>query len=95
MPVTYKYNYGTSDRLHAGFIAQDVDNALSIAQISTKDFAGLVISDKDTEDELWTLRYEEFIALNTWQIQKAKARITELENTVAELKTQLQSLTNS
>lgn len=95
LPVTYKYNYGTSDRLHAGFIAQDVDNALSIAQISTKDFAGLVISDKDTEDELWTLRYEEFIALNTWQIQKAKARITELENTVAELKTQLQSLTNS
>lgn len=91
--VTYKYNDGTSNRTHTGFIAQGVKNAMDVAEISTTDFAGLVIENQNTDDENWYLRYEEFIALNTWQIQKAKARITDLENAVAELKTQIQALT--
>ena len=78
-PVTYKYNNGTSNRLHTGFIAQEVQEALDKANINSKDFAGLVIFDRDTENELWTLRYEEFIALNTAEIQKLKTRIAELE----------------
>ena len=78
-PVTYKYNNGTSDRLHTGFIAQEVGNALDIANINSQNFAGLVVYNRKTEDEIWTLRYEEFIALNTWQIQKLKARVAELE----------------
>lgn len=78
-PVTYKYNDGTSDRLHTGFIAQEVQEALNKANINSKDFAGLVIFDRDTENELWTLRYSEFIALNTAEIQKLKTRVTELE----------------
>ena len=84
-PVTYKYNDGTSDRLHTGFIAQEVNEALNIAKIDTKDFAGLVVENLDTGDELWSLRYGEFVALNTWQIQKAKSRISELEEKVAKL----------
>ena len=92
-PVTYKYNDGTSGRLHTGFIAQEVDEALQNANIDSKDFAGLVIFDRGTEKEEWTLRYEEFIALNTWQIQRCKKKIVDLENTVAELKTQIQTLT--
>nr|DAZ72819.1 MAG TPA: Receptor recognition protein, Long tail, Helical sandwich, Tail fiber [Caudoviricetes sp.] len=32
------------------------------------------------------MRYEEFIALNTWQIQKLKQRVTELENEIKEIK---------
>jgi hypothetical protein len=39
------------------------------------------------EEEYYSIRHEEFVALNTWQIQKAKARITELEERVAELET--------
>lgn len=31
------------------------------------------------EDKYYTLKYNEFQALNTWQIQKLKARVTELE----------------
>lgn len=84
-PVTYKYNDGTSDRLHTGFIAQEVQDALDNANIDSKDFAGLVIFNQGTEKEEWTLRYGEFIALNTWQIQKAKTRITELEEKVEKL----------
>ena len=44
----YKYNDGTSDRYHTGFIAQDVESALNLAEISTKDFAGLVIDNMGT-----------------------------------------------
>lgn len=84
-PVSYKYNDGTSNRLHTGFIAQQVGSALEAAKISTQDFAGLIIKDAGTDEESWYLRYEEFVSLNTWQIQKAKVRITELENRVAEL----------
>ena len=88
-PVTYKYNDGTSDRLHTGFIAQEVKDALDIANINSKDFAGLVIFNQGTEDEEWTLRYSEFISLNTWQIQKLKTRVAELEAQLAEIKEKL------
>lgn len=90
-PVTYKYNDGTSDRLHTGFIAQDVKKALDKVKIDTKDFAALVVNNQGTEDESWYLRYEEFIALNTWQIQKVKARISELETRVSQLEELLQA----
>ncbi len=93
-PVTYKYNDGTSDRLHTGFIAQEVAEALAAAGIPTKDFAGLVISDPNTEDESWYLRYEEFIALNTQQIQKMKTHISELEERIAHLENLLQANSN-
>ena len=93
-PVTYKYNNGTSDRLHTGFIAQEVNEALNIANIDSKNFAGLVVFDRNTENERWTLRYGEFVALNTSEIQKAKARITELESRVFDLEYKLASLTN-
>ena len=88
-PVTYKYNDGTSNRLHTGFIAQQVKDALDKANISTQDFAGLVILNKDTEQADWYLRYEEFIALNTNEIQKLKKRVNQLETEVSSLKEQL------
>lgn len=84
-PRIYKYNNGTSDRYHTGFIAQEVNDALVAANISTQDFAGLVVANRGTEDEQWYLRYEEFIALNTYEIQQLKKRVTELENQIAEL----------
>lgn len=84
--VSYKYNNGTSDRLHTGFIAQAVEKAINDAGLTTKDFAGLTIQSPNTENEIYGLRYEEFIALNTWQIQKLKTRVTELENEIKEIK---------
>ena len=84
-PVTYKYNDGTSDRLHTGFIAQEVQEALDKSNIDSQDFAGLVVFDRGTENELWTLRYEEFIALNTSEIQKLKSRVAELERKLESL----------
>lgn len=78
-PVTFKLNNGTSGRLHTGFIAQEVDEAISAAGLTRQDFAGLCIRDEGTENERWGLRYGEFVALNTYEIQKLKARVAELE----------------
>ena len=89
IPRLYQYNDGTSGRVHIGFIAQEVENAITTAGKTTQDFAGFVrakIIDPDTEEEeaVCCLRYEEFIALNTWQIQKLKAKISELEALIKE-----------
>ena len=84
-----KYNDGTSDRYHTGFIAQEVESAQREAGLNEKDLAifarGTYLDEQGQEFERCMLRYMEFIALNTWQIQKAKTRIVELENKVAEL----------
>lgn len=89
-PVRYKYNDGTSDRYHTGFITQEVENALSICNIDTQDFAALVGFDRGTENETWGLRYSEFIALNTAAIQAQKKEIDELRQQLAEIKEKLQ-----
>ena len=78
-PVTFKFNNGTSGRLHTGFIAQEVDEAIFVAGLTRQDFAGLCILNEGTESERWGLRYGEFVALNTYEIQKLKARVAELE----------------
>lgn len=75
-PVRYKYNDGTSDRYHTGFIAQEVEQALNASEIDTQEFAGFV---KNKDGECF-LRYEEFIALTVNEIQLLKKQNAELEN---------------
>ena len=89
-PVRYKYNDGTSNRYHTGFITQEVEQALNVCGISTQDFAALVGFDRGTENETWGLRYSEFIALNTAAIQAQKKEIDELRQQLAEIKEKLQ-----
>jgi hypothetical protein len=87
-PVTYKYNDGTSGRLHSGFIAQDVLSAITSAGLTTQDLAAYIEATDDNGNIVRSLRYEEFIALNTWQIQKLKQRVSALEATIALLQNQ-------
>lgn len=85
IPCIYKYNDGNSGRFHSGYIAQEVNTALEAAGMTRDDFAAVCIEKEKTDDERWGLRYEEFVSLNTWQIQKLKKRVTELESLVADL----------
>lgn len=84
-PTPYRMNNGTSGRFHLGFVAQDVEMALLDSGMSTNDFAGFVRSSGlndvhgEYEDQCY-LRYENFIALNTFMIQKLYRRIEELES---------------
>ena len=79
-PVRYKFIQNKSDRYHTGFISQDVEESLKKAGLTTKEFAGFVKYNPDSDETYgYGLRYEEFIALNTDQIQKLKKRVATLE----------------
>ncbi len=84
---TFKYNDGRSGRRHIGFIAQDVKKAIEKAGLITQDCAAYVEAVSAEGETVCSLRYEEFIALNTWQIQLLKSRIKNLEAEVKMLKT--------
>ena len=79
----FKLNDGTSNRYHTGFIAQDVELAMQQAKLDSSEFGALCISTTD-----YALRYTEFIALNTNQIQKLKSRVAALEARIAQLEAQ-------
>lgn len=82
-PKRFKMNDGTSGRYHVGFIAQEVEAAMASAGISSTEFGGFV-KDKDKDgNDIYMLRYDEFVALNTRQIQLLKARVAELEAKIA------------
>lgn len=89
-PVRYKYNDGTSDRFHTGFIAQEVEQALTDSEIDSQEFAGFV---KDENGECF-LRYEEFIALAVNEVQTLKKKNSDLEQRVADLENKLETLLN-
>ena len=91
-PVIYKYNDGSSGRYHTGFIAQPTLEAVEQAGLTSQDFAGVVIENRGEENESWYLRYGEFVALNTNEIQKLKRRASLLENENQKLKEALSAL---
>lgn len=80
-PVRFKYNNGQSDRYHTGFILDELKDAMNIACIDNSELAAYCIDNEETGDG--GIRYEEIVALNTREVQKLKARVTELENRIA------------
>lgn len=85
VPVSYRFNENTSDRTHIGFIAQEVEQALLDTGLTTQDFAGICYWDKEDGTKGYGLRYTEFIALNTHEIQKLKKRVIEQDQRILEL----------
>ncbi len=83
-PTRFKYNDGVSGRLHLGFIAQDVEQAMLDAGLTSGELAALVkapvqeIMEDGISDFHYSLRYGEFIALNTHMIQKLYRMVSEL-----------------
>ena len=115
-PVSFRFDLEGSDRVHVGFISQDVKEAMDEVGLSDMDFAAYCRDKKFEENEvgervdvldengepvyLYSLRYQEFIALNTKMIQltrqkvaEQQAEIDELKGEVAELRKMVESLT--
>ena len=92
-PSQYKYINGSSGRTHTGFIAQEVVEALTSANLSTQDFAAVMLEKVSENESYWSLRRDEFVSLNTWQIQKLKPRMTTAEEKIAQLELQISQLT--
>lgn len=106
VPLTYKYKGKDYKRIHLGFGARATEQALYDAGLHTQDFAGIVI-ERDVNipdeeamddrtfkhyDEVYSLRYEEFIALNTMMIQRLMKTNEEKDETIRNLSERLESL---
>lgn len=64
------------DRIHWGFIAQEVKSAADAADV---DFGGWVLSDKNDPDSQQALRYDQFISPLVKAVQELSAKVAELE----------------
>ena len=81
----FRLKIDESRRQHLGFIVDEVGTALNVSDIPSDDFAGYEVFNQNDPLGSGGLRYGEFIALNTWQIQKAKKKISELEERIEAL----------
>ena len=115
-PIQYKFKDKNSNRIHIGFVSQDVKEAMDEVGLSDLDFAGYcrdvkrdqnqntgewydVLDDDGNKQYIYSLRYEEFIALNTHMTQKAHKKINEQQSVINaqqkeidDLKSQVQEL---
>lgn len=101
-PMEYRL-IENDEKMHIGFVAQDVEQAMTDCGISENEFYGLehaVLSEKDFEsneewekfleqngsaNDMYTLCYQEFIALNTAMIQKLQNRCNDFERRLSAL----------
>lgn len=89
-PIQFEYS---KDILGAGirfgYIAQDIIQSFEDVGENIEDYSFVYkteIEDNSTE-QYYQFNQGNFISLNTWQIQKLKARVEELENKLAALET--------
>lgn len=76
-PVRFRYN-DRGDRFHVGFVAQEVEAALTEAGLSSTDFGGFV--DLNGDGTHLGLAYDEFIGLLLQKIRGLENRIKTLED---------------
>lgn len=76
-PCTYTITADDDGVKHAGYIAQEVEEALEAAGLSAEDFGGFVYH---AEEDNYALRYEEFIPVLHAAIIVLTARVKELES---------------
>lgn len=81
-PVQYKLLSG--DRIHTGFVAQDIEASMTEVGLTAEDFGGFCkdLKENSTDEYIYGLRYEEFIAINTAKIKQLEQKIKELEATI-------------
>lgn len=78
-PKRYKLNNGSSGRYHTGFIAQEVEAGMARHGIDPLEFAGWVKDVGDNGEDVYMLRYGEFIALLLAAVKAQAARLEKLE----------------
>ena len=82
-PQLFKYNFEPNMGYTMGYIWQEVEEARITSNLSKNDLGALYETEGVTGG--LALSKQDFIALNTWQIQKLKTRVEELENKLAAL----------
>lgn len=82
-PQLYKYNFATVNGYSMGYIWEETKDAYLNAGLTSNDVGA--VSETESVPGGKELDRTDFIALNTWQIQKLKVRVEELENKLAAL----------
>ena len=78
-PVRFKLNDGTSDRYHVGFISQEVGAAMEDVGVESLEFGGFVKDRDEYGNDIFFLRYEEFIGMMAAKMQDMDKRLKRLE----------------
>jgi len=82
-PVHFEYSKDyLGQGIHFGYVAQDVIKSFEDNGEKAEDYAFIYESamEEDSVEKYYQFNQTEFMALNTWQIQKLKSRVEELEN---------------
>ena len=74
----YKLKTGTSDRYHVGFVSQDIEEDMIETGIDSKEFGGFVKYTDEDGNDLYFLRYEEFIGILVAKIKQLEKKIQEV-----------------
>ena len=74
-PLRYKLIDGQSGRYHVGFVAQEVEAAMAAAGVDSMEFGGFVKDKDDHGNDIYMLRYGEFIAILWAKIRALEAKI--------------------
>lgn len=82
VPRRFKMNEGSSGRYHIGYIAQEVEEAMSKAGIDSLEFGGFVRGDDGEGKEICMLRYDEFDAIRDAKIKQLEARLAAIEERI-------------
>lgn len=85
-PIRYKFK--SDDKIHFGFVAQDIIEAMNNVNLNENDYDFIRKEDED-ENGYYSLVYPEFIALNTHIIQKQQIEIDNLKGRIKELEIKL------
>lgn len=100
-PVSYMYktlsNGIVHDRVHYGFIAQDIELSVNKNGISNEEAGFLCVDYLDepneyNSDKLYSLRYGEIVSLNTHMTQKAHHRIDSQQEIINSQQEEISSL---
>ena len=106
-PVSFRFTDG--DRVHIGFISQDVKAAMDDVGISDTEFAAFcrdvkieydektgketaVVDDSGNPVFVYSLRYSEFISLNSKMIQLNRQKIANQDREIQELREKIQKI---
>ena len=87
-PVRFEYSKDClGSGTHFGYIAQDVIKSFEDEGENIDNYSFIYETEiqDDSDEKYYQLNKSDFIAMNTWQIQKLKARVDELEKKLAAL----------
>lgn len=92
-PIQYELIQSSDNKIHYGFVAQDVEATLSNAGVNP-DEIGIIGHIQNHGQQEYVLTYTEFIPLLTKKCQELQAETNMLKQEIAQLKITIESLQN-